>query len=124
MSELEKFRNKSYLKIYKEKQLKLDLEKNKHSPELYAVWNLKTYLMKKVTQENPFKSKFFIYTDSGAWRNRKFNNWPDELIVKNVSKKLKNRILYGQIGFPDKDAFLTNGTFIQGLLEFKSFFFF
>lgn len=97
MKEFEIFQNKKYIKVYKEKQWFLDAEKDIHSPELYAVWNLKHYLLTKISLLNPYKSKFFIYTDSGAWRVKKFSNWPDENFIQNVSKKIGERILYSQV---------------------------
>lgn len=32
-----------------------------HTPELYAIWNIKPALMRRVAQENPFRSEFFIW---------------------------------------------------------------
>lgn len=112
MSEFERYRKMEYINTYKEKQLPLDHEKKIHSPELYAVWNLKTYLLSKVVHKNPYKSEFFIYTDSGAWRGRKFSNWPDENIAKMTVNKIGDRILYGQIG--DTNDFSIYNNIIQG----------
>lgn len=97
MHDLEVERQKKYIDVYKKSQLPLDPEKNIHSPELYAVWNLKHFLVAKVTRLNPYNSNFFIYTDSGAWRQRVLANWPDQKFVRNLKRNLGNRILYGQI---------------------------
>ena len=114
MSEFERVRKKDYVKVYREHQWELDGEKAIHSPELYAVWNLKTYLLTKIAQRNPFKSEFFIYTDSGAWRDKQFSNWPDENIVQTVANKLGDRILYGQVGNPNMNDFSIYRDLIQG----------
>jgi hypothetical protein len=114
MRELGKDRNQKYIQSYQEHQLSLDPEKALHSPELYAVWNLKHYLLKKVAHLNPYKSKFFIYTDSGAWRGSKFKNWPDEEFVKALAAKLGDRILYGQVGKPVMNHFNPLQDFIEG----------
>ena len=115
MTEFEKKRKKNYTNEYKEKQPLLDREKNLHSAELYAVWNLKTYILSQVAKVNPFKSEFFIYTDSGAWRGSQFNNWPDESFIPKVRDKIQDRILYGQVGYDPKDNNLNNNL-IQGFL--------
>lgn len=100
MRDLEVERNKKYIDAYKLKQQALDPERSIHSPELYAIWNLKHFLVDKVTRLNPYNSNFFIYTDSGAWREHVFANWPDQKLVRNLKRKLGNRILYGQIYEP------------------------
>ena len=116
MSGFEKCRNRTYVKEYKEKQWNLDREKKLHSPELYAVWNLKHYLLNEIARQNPFKSKFFIYTDCGAWRNRSFTNWPDNEFVDKVAAKIGDRILYGQVGMSE---FRFKNDTIQGLNYFN-----
>jgi hypothetical protein len=97
MRVLEVYRNMSYADNYKNKQLDLDREKNIHNPNLYAIWNLKTFILKLVADENPFKSEYFIYTDAGAWRQRVFENWPDENFIYRLIRFQQNRILFGQI---------------------------
>lgn len=110
MKELEKKRNRTYISKYKNEQWKMDREKKLHSPELYAVWNLKHYLIQYISQLNPYGSKFFIYTDSGAWRKNKFTRWPDEQFVRSLAGHINDRILYGLVSnsinvkrFPDVD---------------------
>lgn len=114
MQQLELARGRSYINSYLTKQTLLDPEKNRHSPELYAVWNLKTYLLYKSTLWNPYKSEFFLYTDSGAWRRKIFPNWPDQEFVTELAKKLDNRFLYGQVGWPQKFKRNKNANIIQG----------
>lgn len=115
MRNLELNRNKSYIIAYKEKQLILDPEKNIHSPELYAVWNLKHFLVTKVTNLNPYNSHIFIYTDSGAWRTRVFKNWPDQMFIRNLKRNLKNRILYGLIKEPEMTNYSPSQDLIEGI---------
>lgn len=114
MRDLELERSMNYIKAYQEQQLALDPEKEIHSPELYAIWNLKHHLVAKVTYLNPYDSDLFIYTDSGAWRNRAFKDWPDQKFVRNLKRNLKDRILYGQIGEPDLNNFSPPQNFIEG----------
>ena len=114
MNDFEKIRGKNYLKEYKEKQWHLDKEKNIHSPELYAVWNLKTFLLRKISKENPFKSQFFIYTDSGAWRIKQFINWPNKNFVNILANKIDDRILYGQVGYHNINNLSIYKDIIQG----------
>ena len=82
---------------YDFKILDLDPEKSIHSPELYAIWNLKPYMVNKAAHENQFKSEFFIYTDAGSFRQRSFVNWPKEEYVKNVHKQVNNRLVLGLV---------------------------
>lgn len=115
MDEFEQERNQNeYVENYKKHQPPLDREKSIHSPELYAVWNLKTYLTYKMSRTNPFKSEFFIYTDSGAWRGATYADWPDETFVHSLADKLAGRLLYGQVGEPDQAQFTPYRDLIQG----------
>lgn len=116
MGELEKLRKREYTKYYKVKLYEMDKEKRMHSPELYAVWNLKTYIATLVSRFNPFRSQFFIYTDTGAWREREFTNWPDDEFVRKVADLLDNRVLYGQIRNPTVKNFSPYIDFIEGKL--------
>lgn len=122
MRELETSRGRTYINLYLTDQIELDPEKHLHSPELYAVWNLKPYLLNKTAHLNPYKSNFFLYTDSGAWRTRQFPNWPDEGFVSQLTSKLEDRILFGEVGpasyfATNKRANIIQGTFFGGSLK-------
>jgi hypothetical protein len=97
LKEIEQKRNKNYTLNYKYVQNKLDPEQPFHSSDLYVLWNIKSYITNKIAQENPFNSTMFIYTDSGAWRDRPLLKWPNELFIKNVSNLIQNKILFGQV---------------------------
>ena len=101
MNELENTRNKIYINEYKNNQWQKDPEKNIHNPELYAIWNLKAFICNKTIHLNPYHSKFFIYTDLGAWRHQIIPNWPDQNFTQILHKKLNNRMLFGQINYVD-----------------------
>lgn len=100
MTELEIERNRSYRIEYENRQIELDPESLLHSPELYAVWNLKTYMVRRVVEANPFRSEIFIYVDSGSWRGEpnRFRNWPNVEFTRKIAAKIKNRILFAQVG--------------------------
>lgn len=107
MSDFEEKRKKNYIEKYILDQLVNDPIKKIHSPEVYAIWNLKLYLLNKTANLNPFQSHYFIYTDCGAWRANVFPNWPDIKFSSQVGKRLSNRILIGQINIPNyKDIFI------------------
>jgi len=119
LTEIEQKRNKNYTFNYKNVQNHLDPEKRIHSPDLYVLWNIKSYITNKIAQENPFNSKMFIYTDSGAWRDEPLLNWPNELFIKNLSYLIQDKIFFGQISdsqnnfnFPLVDCI--EGTFFMG----------
>jgi hypothetical protein len=122
MNELEVSRNISYLNNYLIKQNKLDPEKYIHNSNLYAIWNLKSYLCNKIVQENPFNSSFFIYTDIGAWRNEMIPYWPNNNFISSLVLKLNDRILFGQvnevkeknINYDHVNSDIIEGTFFAG----------
>ena len=97
--------------------LEKDREKRLHSPDLYAIWNLKTYMMSIASNFNPFNSEFFIYTDTGAWRQKGLTDWPDQSFVRALKHKLNDRILYGQIRNPNLVNFSPRSDFIEGILN-------
>ena len=131
MKENELIRNRNYTYSYQNKQQLLDREKIIHNPNLYALWNLKSFICAKVAQENFYESSTFIYTDSGAFRSRVYEDWPDEEFVMQVKDHIQDKMLFGQLSdekvmlkkqrFPDLD--LIEGTFFMGtkkaLLSFK-----
>ena len=125
-------RNRDYVKNYQNVQHGLDREKHLHNPNLYALWNLKSYITHKIAKDNVYKSSMFIYTDAGAWRQGKIQNWPDQEFALKIKKQLDDKMLFGQLkneenalknkNYPDID--LIEGTFFAGsekaLSNFKS----
>lgn len=118
LSKVERQRGVNYSFSYKRNQFDLDPEKSIHTPELYAIWNLKSFMMKETIKTNPYSSSFFIYTDAGAWRYGVQPGWPSTELVYELSKKLNNHILFGQTdetcqGY-HKCSSLIQGTFFAG----------
>ena len=115
-------RHQDYVANYKNVQHSLDREKHIHNPHLYALWNLKSYISKKIAEDNVYKSSTFIYTDAGAWRQGPFSQWPDQEFVLQVKQKIGDKMLFGQLteettllsdkNFPDLN--LIEGTFFMG----------
>jgi hypothetical protein len=56
-------------------------------------------MVKKAVEANTYNSKFFIYTDAGAWREKVFSKWPDYNFVKEVAEQIKDLPLFGQVGY-------------------------
>lgn len=46
----------------------IDREKSKHNINLYMIWNEKSNFIKRAIEIDPFKSKYFYWTDIGAFR--------------------------------------------------------
>ena len=120
MHELELHRNKTkntYVYSYFREQHQLDQEKKIHNPNLYAIWNLKVYIVWKIAEKNHFQSDFFIYSDMGAWRQGVITHWPNQLIVKSVVNKIYNKILFGQVyemnplSYSELNAYIEGGFF-------------
>jgi predicted nucleic acid-binding Zn ribbon protein len=63
MKENELIRKRNYTYNYQNIQQSIDREKHYHNPNLYALWNLKSFISDKVAQENPYGSSTFIYSD-------------------------------------------------------------
>jgi hypothetical protein len=109
---------------YKNLQHSLDKEKSIHNPDLYAIWNLKSFIAKI----NPYNSTFFIYTDAGAWRIKKFKSWPNINFVVEIRKILNDKILLGQfLENPiwqdiEKKDFLQGGFFAGSKIAITSFY--
>jgi hypothetical protein len=97
LKEIEQKRNKNYTLNYKYVQNKLDPEQPFHTSDLYVLWNIKSYITNKIARENPFNSTMFVYTDSGAWRDKPLLKWPNELFIKNISNLIQDKILFGQV---------------------------
>ena len=122
LNEIGQKRNRNYIENYKCVQPSLDPEYEKHNPNLYALWNLKSFIADKFAQENIYNSSSFIYTDAGAWRKKAYKNWPDEKFVLKIQERIKDKILFGQLhnesdlikekSFPGID--LIEGTFFMG----------
>jgi hypothetical protein len=66
----------------------IDSEKY-HSPELYMLWNEKTYMVEESIRINPYNSDWFFWVDMGCCRNnnRHFLNFPNYNVVKNYDKE-------------------------------------
>ena len=112
LTDIERTRGLSYKQHYIHIQNKKDREKRIHSPDLYLIWNMKSFITNKICKENPYNSTNFIYTDSGAWRKMPIQNWPDVSLVNRIVKLLNNKILFGQIS--DEKPFNFQLDFIEG----------
>lgn len=108
-------RKMSYVPNYKLKQHDLDPEKNRHNPNLYALWNMKCYIAYKISQNNPFNSSFFVFTDAGAFRDGVKPYWPDvKFISKSLKPRLREKVLLSQINKTSMEYFNENMDIIQG----------
>ena len=115
LNKLEIERNQNYTYHYKFTQHEKDPEKHIHNPNLYAIWNLKSYLVNMSATLNFYNSSFFIYGDSGAWRDGVFRYWPDISVVKMIHNKLGDKFLSGEVGgFSSIFRDSIEGTFFAG----------
>jgi hypothetical protein len=69
----------------------MDKERWHHSPELYAVWNAKPYLVQTALQKLADKKIYYDYAfwnDGGSFRrNHVYENWPDPGRIEQVWKE-------------------------------------
>ncbi|OQV14469.1 hypothetical protein BV898_11311 [Hypsibius exemplaris] len=56
------------MKMYQE-QHRMDHENGYQTPQVYVVWNEKVHFLMKSIQDNVFDSDFFLWTDSGCFRD-------------------------------------------------------
>lgn len=105
-----------YVDNYKNVQRSIDPESRFHSPELYAVWNAKSFLMKYVSSgpNNIYGSAFFLYSDIGAFRSEAFPEWPDVDHVMQICAGLKDRVLFSQVRDSVADPYDARSEFIEG----------
>lgn len=72
----------------------IDLYKDKHSTELYMIWAEKSEMIRKVAEDNPFKSDVFLWCDIGYFRDVKdistLSLWPS---TKNLEVDRVNMLL-------------------------------
>ena len=103
-------RDQDYIQAYKNHQLRIDSQSHMHTPSLYAIWNAKPYLMRRTSLANIYASEFFVYTDIGAFRYNIYPRWPDTGHLLELSKRLKDRMLFGQVN----QSSLVNAARYQG----------
>ena len=108
---IEKWETYKYLDFWKYCN-EIDIEKARHSPELYMLWNEKSYFVQKAIELNPFDSKWFFWTDIGCCRDKdisKIINYPsiDKLLGLNLKT---NKMLLSYINQPQEtDNILVDG---------------
>ena len=80
-----------------EKQHPSDPERAYHSVELYAVWCAKSFMLNRSAQLNPFRTRYFLYADAGAFRTRqyRFELWPNPSVLNPILSN--DRFLLGMI---------------------------
>jgi len=61
-----------YNSTFWEKQNEIDPERKIHTPSLYVVWNAKVSFVEIATRLNPFRSKWFLWSDVGCYRSRDY----------------------------------------------------
>ena len=117
MRELEVKRNASYRAAYESQAAGTGT--SKRAADLYAMRNLKAHMMRRVAEMNPYNSRFFIYSDAGAWKDPNIERWPDNTFVKALTnQRLGDSLLLGQLKPHDKhwscyDKMIA-GTFLAG----------
>ena len=85
-------------------QWDLDPEKNRHSAELYGVWNARPWMIADSAKNNKFYAKYYVSVDIGALRSKTFViNWPNMIVIENL---LPNGILLSDVsGKPIQQSF-------------------
>lgn len=115
MNLLEIERNRNYTNNYKIYQYQIDPENYRHNPDLYAIWNLKTFMTYYASKENIFNSNFFIYADAGGWREDDLiHDWPNIYAVKQINSILFDRILFSQIDKTVRNIYSPSSDIIEG----------
>lgn len=73
---------------YREKYTQMhdwDREKERHSPELYAVWNAKPWFLDSAVRNSAEKYDYAFWVDAGSFRSEHaYRRWPDARRVEQV----------------------------------------
>ena len=78
-------------------QHKTDPERAYHSVDLYGVWAAKSFMLNRSVELNPFRTKYFLYVDAGAFRSSgyRFERWPSKSSITTIFSH--QRLLLGMI---------------------------
>lgn len=88
----------SFAHAYRTTQHDMDPERAIHTPELYMIWNSKMSMLNKAAKDNPYRSRFFFWVDSGSFRSpHNFSWWPDLVQVQSIFRGYDDRVLLGMI---------------------------
>jgi hypothetical protein len=59
---------------------------------------MKAYIVDKMANKyNPFNSDFFIYVDTGSFRERIYKNWPNMNFIEKLKLVIKDKVLLGLV---------------------------
>ena len=99
-------------------QHSVDPERAHHSIELYAIWCAKSFMLNRSVELNPFRAKYFLYDDAGAFRssNYQFQAWPDELSLTDILRD--DRFFLGMIAPLPRRFYPLNYTLAAGPIVF------
>ncbi|CAF1037863.1 unnamed protein product [Adineta steineri] len=101
-----------------EQQYSNDPERAYHSIELYAVWCAKPFILNRSVELNPFRTKYFLYIDAGAFRssNYRFQSWPYEPSIHSILAN--NRLLLSMISPLPRQFCPPSYTIDKGLIRY------
>jgi hypothetical protein len=101
---------------YEGYQNSIDPENEYHTAELYAVWNVKAWLLNytshSMTEWGMPETQIYLWTDTGAFRSESLpvTHWPQPNIVAKIFKKYPDRVLFNQIEpYPERIRNWTRG---------------
>jgi hypothetical protein len=121
-------------------QMDIDPEKSIHSPDLFSIWNGKSWLLNHSASLNLFSSKYHFWIDAGSFRQfdsrKPLRRWPNSKFVDTIFCGRENRLLFGlpmQVPqlfhdywqgrvsqlpkYDSKSAFCVEGTFFGGTVD-------
>ncbi|OWA51039.1 hypothetical protein BV898_15541 [Hypsibius exemplaris] len=82
-----------------EEEKRLDPEEERHTKELYALWNEKVNFVMEATRDNSFGSDYFLWTDIGSFRSAEnvgnLTTYPDASTT--ASRLGKDRVFFLQL---------------------------
>jgi hypothetical protein len=90
---------KRYTENFQTKQIQLDPDASKNTPQSYAIWNAKTFMLHQISQQNPFESDYFFWIDAGSFRenDHSFEKWPDQKLIYSLLSNTPDRLLLATI---------------------------
>ncbi|KXS14518.1 hypothetical protein M427DRAFT_70535 [Gonapodya prolifera JEL478] len=92
---------KPHRDAYEKLQHPIDPERGIHSPELYAVWNAKPYMVKEAIRRGTFPAHVYAWVDVGSFREHNLvgdlHDWPDPIRVREAFPHTNSSLLFEHI---------------------------
>jgi hypothetical protein len=92
-----------------------------HTPELYMIWNEKTFMCKRAIEFNPFNSDYFCWSDIGCIRNKEMlvdvKDFPNDDMIYNLVPS--NKFILSSVSYLDYEKMEFKNNIATPFLNFN-----